>query len=278
MWTRSYWVLMTYVKRPSSWLIAAAMVATSIVLYCVIDEKQHGTVHNVLHGEVVRTFAQLDSVLDSDPSQPVELDYGGLYSEATRQVFPYPRSGPLHIGVEEQAAIHSALKPVERLTNVESLAAGYAVDQATIERIAEFRTLKRLSSFVDLGYDTLDLQPLTNLHELEELQFGVVSRVASLEPLSELPKLEKLAIGSPFLRLALSRCRPAVRRLDPAVDGTAGQRRSKRPHGVSADTAFWCRPLLVVESINAEQINEPLEQDCDSVDCVFSCLAAAGCA
>ena len=73
------------------------------------------------------------------------------------------------------------------------------VDQATIERIAKFPKLKRLSFLVDLGYDTLDLQPLTNLHELEEIQFGLVSDVASLEPLSELPKLEKLAIGAPML-------------------------------------------------------------------------------
>ena len=189
MWTRSYWVLMTYIKRPLFWL-TTVMLAGAIAFYfglALSEQKSHiRTVDNVLQGEAVRTFSQLTSVLNNDPSQPVELDYGSLYREA-------------HIGTEEHAVIHAALKSVEKLTNVVSLTAGRGVDQATIERIAKFPKLKRLSILADLGYDTLDLQPLTNLHELEEIQFGFVSRVASLEPLSELPKLEKLAIGAPML-------------------------------------------------------------------------------
>ena len=189
MWTRSYWVLMTYIKRPLFWL-TTVMLAGAIAFYfglALSEQKSHiRTVDNVLQGEAVRTFSQLTSVLNNDPSQPVELDYGSLYREA-------------HIGTEEHAVIHAALKSVEKLTNVVSFAAGHRVDQATIERIAKFPKLKRLSFLVDLGYDTLDLQPLTNLHELEEIQFGLVSDVASLEPLSELPKLEKLAFGAPML-------------------------------------------------------------------------------
>ena len=189
MWTRSYWVLMTYIKRPLFWL-TTVMFAGAIAFYfglALSEQKSHiRTVDNVLQGEAVRTFSQLTSVLNNDPSQPVELDYGSLYREA-------------HIGTEEHAVIHAALKSVEKLTNVVSLTAGRGVDQATIERIAKFPKLKRLSILADLGYDTLDLQPLTNLHELEEIQFGFVSRVASLGPLSELPKLEKLAIGAPML-------------------------------------------------------------------------------
>ena len=189
MWTRSYWVLMTYIKRPLFWL-TTVMLAGAIAFYfglALSEQKSHiRTVDNVLQGEAVRTFSQLTSVLNNDPSQPVELDYGSLYREA-------------HIGTEEHAVIHAALKSVEKLTNVVSLTAGRGVDQATIERIAKFPKLKRLSILADLGYDTLDLQPLTNLHELEEIQFGFVSRVASLGPLSELPKLEKLAIGAPML-------------------------------------------------------------------------------
>ena len=80
--------------------------------------------------------------------------------------------------------IHAALEPVEGLQNVITMEAGYAVDQATIHRIAKFKTLKRLSIFADLGYESLDLQPLSNLAELEELQLGVVNRVDSLKPLA----------------------------------------------------------------------------------------------
>ena len=200
MWKRSYWVLMTYIKRPLFWLSTVMLVGAGIGYWTIaFAMPSFSTIDDVLQGEAIRTFSQLNSVLDNDPSQPVELDYGSLYSEATSQEFPYPRSSPFHIGTEEHAVIHAAPKSVEKLTNVVSFAAGHMVDQATIERIAKFPKLKRLSILNDLGYDTLDLQPLTNLHELEEIQFGLVSDVASLEPLSELPKLEKLAIGAPML-------------------------------------------------------------------------------
>ncbi len=61
--------------------------------------------------------------------------------------------------------------------------------------IAKFKSLKRLSLFADLGYEALDLRPLSNLTELEVLQLGVVSRVESLQPLKDLPSLQTIAIG-----------------------------------------------------------------------------------
>ena len=200
MWKRSYWVLMTYIKRPLFWLYTVMLVGAGIGYWTIaLAMPSFSMIDDVPQGEAIGTFSQLNSVLDNDPSQPVALDYGSLYTKATCQEFPYPRSSPFHIGTEEHAVIHAALKSVEKLTNVVSFAAGYRVDQATIERIAKFSKLKRLSFLVDLRHDTLDLQPLTNLHELEEIQFGLVSHVASLEPLVELPKLEKLAIGVPML-------------------------------------------------------------------------------
>ncbi len=195
MWTRSYWVLLTYVKRPLSWLSGLAAVLCMVVPYYLIDERIESVEHEVVSGDAIRTFEQLGLVLASDPAKPVELDYRQLFSQATQKVFPAPRDATLHIGPNEQALIHAALAPVEGLQNVVAMEAGYAVDQATIHRIAKFKTLKRLSIFADLGYESLDLQPLSNLANLEELQLGVVNRVNSLEPLAELPSLHTLGIG-----------------------------------------------------------------------------------
>ncbi len=199
MWTRSYWVFITYLKRPLSWLFAVAAVLCSVVLYNLIDDKVRSVDNEVLSGKVISSFEQLESVLAGDPARPVELDYGQLFGLATRKVFPHPRSEMLHIGPEEQALIHAALEPVENLKNVVAMKAGHAVDQATINRIAKFKTLKRLSIFADLGYESLDFQPLSNLSELEVLQLGVVNRVESLRPLAELPNLHTLGIGYPML-------------------------------------------------------------------------------
>ncbi|WP_442508628.1 hypothetical protein SH528x_000152 [Novipirellula sp. SH528] len=176
-----------------------AAVLGLVVLYNLIDDKVRSVDNDVLSGNVIGTFEQLEIVLAENPAKPVELDYGQLFGLATRKVFPHPRSEMLHIGPEEQALIHAALESVEGLENVLAMKAGHAVDQATINRIAKFKTLKRLSIFADLGYESLDLQPLSNLNELEVLQFGAVNRVDSLEPLAELPNLHTLGIGYPML-------------------------------------------------------------------------------
>lgn len=199
MWTRSYWVLITYVKRPLSWLFAAFVFFCVLVPYNLIDNKVRSVENDVISGDAIRTFEQLEAVLARDPAQPVELDYRQLFSLATEKVNPVPRGSTWHIGPEEQALIHSSLEPVEGLQNVVHMEAGYAVDQATINRIGKFKTLKRLSIFADLGYESLDLRPLSNLTELEELQLGVVSRVESLQPLAELPSLQTLRIGQAMI-------------------------------------------------------------------------------
>ena len=195
MWTRSYWVLLTYVKRPLSWLFVVATMLCVFVPYFLIDSEVQSVEHEVVSGDAIRTFEQLELVLASDPAKAVDLDYRQLFGLATQKVFRVSRGATRHIGPEEQALIHAALEPVEGLQNVITMEAGYAVDQATIHRIAKFKTLKRLSIFADLGYESLDLQPLSNLAELEELQLGVVNRVDSLKPLAELPSLHTLGIG-----------------------------------------------------------------------------------
>jgi len=195
MWTRSYWVLITYLKRPLSLLLVVAAILCSVVLYNMIDDEVQNVENDVISGNAISTFEQLESVLASDPTRPVQIDYGQLFGLATQKVFPQPGSETLHIGPDEQALIHAALEPVEGLKNVVAMKAGYAVDQAMINRIAKFKTLKRLSIFADLGYESLDLKPLSNLTELEELQLGVVNRVDSLKPLAELPSLHTLGIG-----------------------------------------------------------------------------------
>ncbi len=195
MWRRSYWVLKTYVKRPLSWLFALAAMLCLIVPYYLIDDKIQSVKNEVVSGDSIGTFEQLELVLAGDPTKPVELDYRQLFGMATQKLFPVSRGATRHIGPEEQALIHTALEPVEGLKNVVAMEAGHAVDQATIHRIAKFKTLKRLSIFADLGYETLDLHPLTNLTELEELQLGVVNRVDSLKPLNDLPRLRTLGIG-----------------------------------------------------------------------------------
>ncbi len=194
MWTRSYWVLITYVKRPLSWLFAAAIMLCMIVPSYLVDDKVRSVENDVISGDAIRTFEQLVAVLARDPAQPVELDYRQLFSLATQKVIPVPRGSTWHIGPEEQALIHASLEPVEGLQNVVAMDAGYAVDQATINRIGKLKTLKRLSIFADLGYESLDLRPLSNLTELEELQLGVVSRVESLQPVTDLPILRTLRI------------------------------------------------------------------------------------
>jgi hypothetical protein len=199
MLTRSYWVLITYVKRPLSWLFAAAIVLCMIVPFHFVDDKVRSVENDVISGDAIRTFEQLEVVLASDPARPVELDYGQLFSLATQKVVPVPRGATRHIGPDEQALIHASLEAVESLQNVIAMDAGYAVDQATIHRIAKFRSLKRLSIFADLGYESLDLRPLSNLSKLEELQLGVVSRVESLQPLADLPSLQTLGIGQAMI-------------------------------------------------------------------------------
>ncbi len=195
MWTRNYWVLLTYVKRPLSLLFAVATMLCVFVPYFLIVGEVQSVEHEVVSGNAIRTFEQLELVLASDPAKPVDLDYRQLFGLATQKVFPISRGATRHIGPEEQALIHAALEPIEGLQNVITMEAGYAVDQATIHRIAKFKTLKRLSIFADLGYESLDLRPLSNLAELEELQLGVVNRVDSLKPLAELPSLHTLGIG-----------------------------------------------------------------------------------
>ena len=195
MWTRSYWVLITYLKRPLSWLFAAAALLCFFVLNNMVDDKVRSVDNGIISGDAIRTFEQLAAVLASDPAQPVELDYGQLFSLAYQKVLPVSRGETRYIGPEEQALIHAALEQVEGLKNVVAMNAGWAVDQSTIIRIAKFKTLKRLSVFADLGYESLDLRPLSNLTELEELQFGVVNRVDSLKPLEDLPSLHTLGIG-----------------------------------------------------------------------------------
>lgn len=199
MWRRSYWVLITYVKRPLSWLLAVAIMLCVVVPFFLIDGKVRSVANDVVSGDAICTFEQLELVLKSNPAMPVELDYRQLFGQATQKVFPVPRGEPLHIGPQEQALIHAALKPIEDLQNVIAMEAGYAVDQATINRIAKFKTLKRLSIFADLGYESLDLRPLSNLVELEELQLGAVNRVDSLKPLVDLPSLRMLGIGQAMI-------------------------------------------------------------------------------
>lgn len=199
MWKRSFWVLMTYVKRPLSWLLAAFVLLCVLAPYHFIDDKVRGVDNDAISGEAIRTFEQLEAVLSRDPSQPVELDYGQLFSLATQKVIPVPRGATLNIGPEEQAKIHTSLQQVEGLKMVVAMDAGYAVDQATINRIARFKSLKRLSICADLGYESLDLRPLSELAELEELRLGVVSRVESLQPLAEMPSLHTLGIGEAMI-------------------------------------------------------------------------------
>lgn len=195
MWTRSFWVLMTYVKSPLSWLLAAFVCLCVLVPFTLIDDKVRSVESDVISGDAIRTFEQLEAVLASDPAQLVELDYGQLFSLATRKVIPVSDGATVNIGPEEQARIHASLKRVEALKNIVAMDAGYAVDQATINRLAGFRTLKRLSIFVDRGSEVLDLRPLSNLTELKELQLGMVNRVSSLQPLAEMPSLHTLGIG-----------------------------------------------------------------------------------
>jgi hypothetical protein len=164
--------------------------------FYLIDGKVRSIDNDVISGDAIRTFEQLEAVLASDPAQPVDLDYGQLFSLASQQVFPVSRGETRYIGQEEQALIHASLERVEGLKNVVAMNAGWAVDQATIKRTAKFKTLKRLSVFADLGYESLDLQPLSNLVELEELQLGVIYRVDTLMPLAELPRLQTLGIGN----------------------------------------------------------------------------------
>lgn len=199
MWKRSYWVLITYVKRPLSWAFVALVLLCVLVPYSLIDDKTRGVESNVISGDAIRTLEQLDAVLASDPAWPVELDYGQLFSQASQKVLPVSHGATRHIGPEEQALIHASLERVEGLQNVVAMEAGYAVDQATIHRIAKFKSLKRLSIFADLGYTSLDLRPLSNLVELEELKLGVVSRVQSLQPLVDLPSLHTLGISQAMI-------------------------------------------------------------------------------
>ena len=198
MWKRSYWVLLTYVKRPLAWLLAAGVLFSWLVLYFMImvDKGYQTASEEVATKDAIRSFEQLDRVLADGSNSAIELDYWVLRSEATDKVFPQPRAEILHIDQEKQAKIHAALASVEGLENVIAMRAGHAIDQATIDRIAKFKTLKRLSLFADLGYETLDLSPLRNLPELEELRIGHISDVESLAPLADLPKLRKLEIGS----------------------------------------------------------------------------------
>ena len=195
MWTRSYWVLITYLKQPLSWLFAMAAILCVVVLYNLLDDKVRSVDNDVISGDAIRTLEQLEAVLANDPAQPVDLDYGQLFSLASQKVFPVSRGETRYIGPEEQALIHASLEQVEGLKNIVAMNAGWAVGQSTINRIAKFKTLKRLSVFADLGYQSLDLRPLSNLVELEELQLGVVNRVDSLKPLEDLPILHVLGIG-----------------------------------------------------------------------------------
>lgn len=195
MWKRSYWVLVTYAKRRLTWLFVAAALISVVVLNNMIDGKIRSVNRDVFSGDPIRTFKQLEATLASDRAHPVELDYGQLFGFAVDKVFPPPRNGTLHIGPEEEALIHAALEPVEGLKNVVAMKTGFAIDQAMINRIAKFKTLKRLSMDSDLGYESLDLRPLSSLVELEELQLGLVDRVDSLEPLEKLPSLRTLGIG-----------------------------------------------------------------------------------
>jgi hypothetical protein len=195
MWTRSYWVLITYIKRPLAWLISVATLLCILVSFYLIDDRVQSVDNEVVSRDAIGTFEQLELVLANNPAKPVQLDYRQLFNMATQKVFPVPRGATRNIGPKEQALIHAALKPVEGLQNVVAMEAGYAVDQATIDRIARFKTLQRLSISVDLGYESLDLRPLAKLTQLEELQLGVVSRVDSLKPLMDLPRLLRLRIG-----------------------------------------------------------------------------------
>jgi hypothetical protein len=195
MWTRSYWVLVTYLKRPLSWLFAIIVMICMSVPFYLIDGKTQTVDHAVVSANAIRTFEQLELVLATNPEKRVELDYSQLYSLAIQKVFPRPSDETFYIGPAEQARIHAALKPVEGLRNVVAMDAGYAVDQATIQRIGKFKKLKRLSMFADLEYESLDLRPLSQLAELEEIQMGVINNVDSLVPLQDLPRLRTLRFG-----------------------------------------------------------------------------------
>ncbi len=56
MWKRSYWVLITYTKRPLSWLMAAFVCFCLVIPYIFIDDKVRGVETDVISGDAIRTF------------------------------------------------------------------------------------------------------------------------------------------------------------------------------------------------------------------------------
>lgn len=199
MWKRSYWVLMTYLKRPMFWWLVAITATATVVLMVILDNRIQNVDEDSVSPRAIRTLQQLDATLAHNPNQPVELDYGSLHSQVVQELFVNSSVKIVHIGETEQATIHAKLAKVEELQRVVSLHAGYAVDQATIDRFSKFRTLKRLSILADLGYSSIDLKSLNSLLLLEDLQLGLVQRLKSLEPLSSLPRLKKLGIDNPMV-------------------------------------------------------------------------------
>ncbi len=196
---RSFWIVMTLLTRPMTWLFFTALLGVGMFFSMVSTSKYESVDVGVIKSsKPIRTMEQLQQAVAAPGAGAVEIDWGALAYEQLDEVLPRPQGGSRRIGDQEHQIVNQRMNALVLPRDVDAIRThGWGVGQSVVDRLAEISTLKRLGFLVSYNDENLDLSPLARLQQLQVLDLGIISNDSvSLAPLLELPRLETLALGS----------------------------------------------------------------------------------